>query len=203
LKIRRQFPAECQQIIFNANKFTFSLTHFNRKWPDTLIDLQNKSKSMKKLIPTLIIMSGLALASCSTANVKEPEYRDISNIRLLDVGLLQSTAGVDFVFYNPNNFGVSITEARGDLYIDNTYFGRFELSDKVQVGRNSEFIIPAVVKLDMIGAVKNGRDLLKKKEALIRIDGRARVKKAGISKDIAINYESMENIERFRGLVSR
>ena len=158
---------------------------------------------MKKLIPTFVIFTGLALASCSTANVKEPEYRDISNIRLMDVGLLQSTAGVDFVFYNPNNFGVTITDARGDLYIDNVYFGRFDLADKVQVGKNSEFIIPAVVKLDMIGAVKNGRELLKKKEAMVKIDGRARVKKAGISKDIAINYESMENIERFRSLVTR
>lgn len=158
---------------------------------------------MKKLIPTLIIVSGLVLASCSTSNVRDPEYRDISNIRLIELGVLQSTAGVDFVFYNPNNFGVQLTDARGDLYIDNTYFGRFELNDKVQVDKNSEFIIPALVRMDMIGAVKNGRELLKKKEAMIRIDGRARVKKGGFSKDIAIKYESMENIERFRGLVTR
>lgn len=151
----------------------------------------------------MIIVSGLVLASCGTSNVREPEYRDITNIRLMDVGVLQSTAGVDFIFYNPNNFGVQITDVRGDLYIDNKYFGRFELDKKVSVNKNSEFIIPAIVKLDMIGAVKNGKDLLKKKEALVRIDGRARVKKAGFSKDIAINYESMENIERFRGLVSR
>jgi hypothetical protein len=55
----------------------------------------------------------------------------------------------------------------------------------------------------MIGAVKNGRELLKKKEALVRIDGRARLRKAGFSKEIPIKYESMENIERFRGLVTR
>ena len=158
---------------------------------------------MKRLLPILVLVSGLVLASCGTTNVREPEYRDISNIRLIDVGLLQSTAGVDFVFYNPNNFGVTITDARGDLYIDNVYFGRFELDDKVSVNRDSEFIIPAIVKLDMIGAVKNGRELLKKKEALVKINGRARVRKAGFSKDIVINHESMENIERFRGLVSR
>ncbi len=158
---------------------------------------------MKKLLPILILVSGLVLASCSTSNVKDPEYRDISNIRLIELGILQSTAGVDFVFYNPNNFGVQLSEARGDIYIDNVYFGRFDLSDDVKVSKNSEFIIPAVVKLDMINAVKNGRDLLKKKEALVRIDGRAKVKKAGFSKNIEIKYESLENIERFRGLVSR
>ena len=91
---------------------------------------------MKRLLPILVLVSGLVLASCGTTNVREPEYRDISNIRLIDVGLLQSTAGVDFVFYNPNNFGVTITDARGDLYIDNVYFGRFELDDKVSVNRD-------------------------------------------------------------------
>lgn len=63
--------------------------------------------------------------------------------------------------------------------------------------------MPAIIKLDMIGAIKNQRDLLKKKEALIRIDGIARVKKAGFTKDIPIRHESMQNIERLRTLVSR
>lgn len=156
---------------------------------------------MKTIISTLAL-SLVILSSCSTANVKEPEYRDISNVRLMELGVLQSKAGVDFVFYNPNNFGVQLTEARGDVYIDNVYLGRFELEEKVSVSRNSEFTIPAVLKLDMIGAVKNHRDLIKKKEAMIRIDGTARVKKAGFSKDVPIKYENMENIERFRSLVT-
>jgi LEA14-like dessication related protein len=156
---------------------------------------------MKTIISTLAL-SLVILSSCSTANVKEPEYRDISNVRLIELGVLQSKAGIDFVFYNPNNFGVQLTEARGDVYIDNVYLGRFDLENKVSVGKRSEFTIPAVLKLDMIGAVKNHRDLIKKKEALIRIDGMAHVKKSGFSRDVPIKYESMENIERFRSLIT-
>jgi LEA14-like dessication related protein len=158
---------------------------------------------MKSVISTLAVGLVVLLASCGTANVKEPEYRDIREIRMLDFGVLTSTAGIDFIFYNPNNFSVQLTEARGDVYIDNKYFGRFNLGEKVSVKKNSEFIIPAVVKIDMIGAVKNQRDLIKKKEALIRIDGFGTVKKAGFSKNITIKYESMENIEKFRSLVTR
>jgi LEA14-like dessication related protein len=157
---------------------------------------------MKLVISTLFI-GLIALSSCSTANIKEPEYRDVREVRLVELGLLQSKAGIDFVFYNPNNTSVQLTDARGDLYIDNVYFGRFELGEKVQVRKRSEFIIPAIIKVDMIGAVMNQRDLLKKKEALIRIDGIARVKKSGFSKEIPIKYESLENIERFRGLISK
>lgn len=157
---------------------------------------------MKSIISTLTLSLVLLLASCGTSNVKQPEYRDIRDVRLIELGILQSTAGIDLVYYNPNNFGVQLTEAKGDVYIDNAYFGKFELGQKVDVRKNSEFIVPAVVKLDMIGAIKNQKDLFKKKEALIKIEGSARVKKAGFNRDIPIRFESMENIEKFRSLVN-
>jgi LEA14-like dessication related protein len=157
---------------------------------------------MKAVLSTLTIAL-IILSSCGrNNNVQEPEYRDIRNVRLINFGPLQSTAGVDLVYYNPNDFGVQVATARGDIYIDNNYFGRFELDKKVHVGKRSEFILPAIVKVDMIGAVKNQRELYKKKEALVRIEGTATVKKAGFSRDVPIKFESMQNIERFRTLVS-
>jgi LEA14-like dessication related protein len=159
---------------------------------------------MKSIISTLsVLFIGLVfITSCKSENVKDPEFRDISNVRLVELGILQSTAGVDLIYYNPNNFGVQLSEARGDVYVDNAYLGRFGLEEKVQVGKRSEFVVPALIKLDMIGAVKNQRELLKKKEVLVRIDGIARVKKAGFSRDVPIKYEAMQNIEKLRSLVA-
>ena len=157
---------------------------------------------MKTVISTLAIALVL-LTSCGSANVKQPEYRDIRDIRLVELGLLQSTASVDLIYYNPNNFGVQLSDARGDVYLDNAYLGRFSLGEKVQVGRRSEFVVPAIIKLDMIGAIRNQKDIFKKKEALIRIEGSARVKKSGVSVDVPIKFESMQNIERFRSLVRK
>ena len=156
---------------------------------------------MKPGLSILIIFS-IIFSSCGTNNVKEPEYRDIRNIRLINLGPLQSTAGVDLVYYNPNSFGVQVITARGDIYIDSSYFGQFELNEKVQVKKRSEFILPATVKVDMISAIKNHRDLYKKKEALVKIQGTAMIKKSGFSKEIPINYEHIQNIERFRTLVT-
>ena len=157
---------------------------------------------MKTLISTHLI-GLIVLSSCGSANVKQPEYRDIREVKLIELGLLQSTAGIDLIYYNPNNFGVQVAEARGDVYIDNVYLGRFGLGEKVQVRKRSEFIVPAIIKLDMIGAVKNQRDLLKKKEVLVRIEGMARIKKSGLSRDVPIKFESMQNIERFRSLIAQ
>jgi LEA14-like dessication related protein len=155
-----------------------------------------------KSILSILIISAIIFSSCGTNNVKEPEYRDIRNIRLINLGPLQSTAGVDLVYYNPNKFGVQVMTARGDIYVDSSYFGQFELNEKVQVQKRSEFILPATIKVDMISAIKNQRDLLQKKEVLVRVQGMATVKKAGFSKEVPISYEHTENVDRIRTLVT-
>lgn len=156
---------------------------------------------MKRLI-LLLAPAALFLASCKSENIKEPEYREIRNVRLIDVGLLQTTAGLELVYYNPNDFSVQLANASGDVYVDNMFFGRFGIQDKVAVRKHDEFIVPAVIKMDNISAIKNHREIWKKKEAMIRIEGFATVKKAGFNKEIPIKYEGMQDIERLRAIVS-
>lgn len=156
---------------------------------------------MKRLI-LILAPAALFFASCKSENIKEPEYREIRDVHIMDVGLLQTTAGLDFVYYNPNNFGVQLTNASGDIYIDDMFFGRFGIQDKVTVHKQEEFIVPAVIKMDNISAIKNHRDIFNKKEAKIKIDGFATVKKAGFNKEVKIKYEGIQDIERLRAIVA-
>lgn len=157
---------------------------------------------MKTIISTLLL-STILLASCKTyKNVQEPEFRDIQNVRMIDIGLLQSKAGAELIYYNPNNFNVVLSSARGDVYIDNQYIGRFELEDQVSVKKKSEFIISTILKVDNISAIKQ-HEIYKKKEVMIRIDGIARLTKSGFSKEILIKYEKLENTDKLRSIVSR
>jgi len=156
---------------------------------------------MKRLI-LILAPAALFLASCKSENIKEPEYREIQNVRITDVGLLQTTSGLDLVYYNPNDFGVTLSQARGDVYIDNMYFGRLNISDQVAVRKHQEFIIPVELKIDNISAVKNHSDIFKKKQALIRIEGFATLKKAGFNKEVPIKYEGIQDIERLRAIVA-
>jgi len=156
---------------------------------------------MKRLI--LILAPAALLVSCKSENIKEPEYREIQNVRIMDVGLLQTTAGLDLVYYNPNDFGVTLSQARGDVYIDNMYFGRLNISDKVTVHKHQEFIIPVELKMDNISAVKNHREIFKKKQAVIRIEGFATLTKAGFNKEVPIKYEGIQDLERLRAIVSK
>jgi LEA14-like dessication related protein len=159
---------------------------------------------MKKLILTLSpALMLLFLAACKTSQIREPEYREIRAVRIMDIDLLHTTAGLDLVYYNPNDFGVQLNEARGDVYIDGMHLGRFGINDKVQVGKRKEFTVPAVIKLDNISAIRNHRDIWKKDEAVIRIEGFARVKKSGYVKEVPIRYEGTQNIDKLRSIVKR
>ncbi len=157
---------------------------------------------MKKIL--LVLAPAIFfLASCKSDNIREPEYREIRDVRIKNVGLLQTTAAFDMVYYNPNNFGVQLTDARGDVYIDNEYFGRFTLDEKVSVRKHDEFIVPALIQMDNISAIKNHKDIFQKKRASIRIEGFARVRKAGFNKEVPIRYEGIQDIDRLRAIVAR
>jgi LEA14-like dessication related protein len=157
---------------------------------------------MKRLL-LILVPAALFLVSCQSGNIREPEYREIQNVHIEDVGLLQTTAGFDMVYYNPNDFSVQLTNARGDIYIDNMYFGKFSIKDKVSVGKRKEFIVPALIKMDNISAIKNHKEIFQKKQAMIRIEGFATVRKAGFTKEVPIKYEGIQDLERLRAIVSR
>lgn len=156
---------------------------------------------MKSFLTFIIAAS--FLASCKTPDLVEPEYRDIRNARFIEAGLLQSIASVDLVYYNPNNYSVNLTEARGDVYLDNKYLGRLELAEKVSVNKNSEFILPALIKLDNVSIIKNQNDIFKRKEVLLRIEGMAVLSKSGFSKELPFKYEKMESVDKLRSIISR
>ena len=115
--------------------------------------------------------------------------------------MLESSAEIDMVYYNPNGFGVILSEASGDVFVDSTFFGRFSMDTEVKVPKHSEFLVPGILKIDMIAALKNGQDILSKKEALVKINGSAKVKKAGVAVNVPIKFEGMQNIEKFRQLL--
>ena len=157
-----------------------------------------------KLTLTLLSAFVLIFSACkSTGDIKQPEFRDIGNVRLIETGVLKTTVGANLIYFNPNNTGIKLSAARGDVYVDNAYFGSFVLDQEIQVKKNAEFELPVTIKIDNIGAVKNHTEIYKKKEALVRVEGRAFVKKSGISREIPIRYEQMQNLDKLRALVSR
>lgn len=157
-----------------------------------------------KTLSTILVAAALLSGACQNVrNLSQPEFRDISDVRVIEVGLLKTTAGANMIYYNPNNTGIQLSSARGDVYIEDKYFGSFVLDQEVSVRKRSEFILPVTLKIDNLNVLKDQGNILKKKEAMVRIEGFALVRKSGFSKEVPIRYEQMQDIDRLRALVSR
>ncbi|MEJ7911712.1 MAG: LEA type 2 family protein, partial [Chitinophagaceae bacterium] len=133
-----------------------------------------------------ILWASLLVSSISCGKIENPEFRKLSGFGIKKLGITQTTVGFEIVYYNPNNFGVTVKEALINVYVDSTFLGEFRQPQTTIVGSRAEFAIP------LEGAITLGRALdlnlpeLVGKEVGVRAEGNVKVGKGGvfISKEI-------------------
>ena len=133
------------------------------------------------------LMIGLLASSCG--KVEEPEFRRLNNFGIRKFGLQESTVGFNAVYFNPNNFGVSVKEAALDVFIDSTYIGKFIQPQAVDVANKAEFSIPLEATITLQNAMNLGLERKLGKEVLVRADGSVRIGKAGVYFTKNIDYK--------------
>lgn len=148
---------------------------------------------MKKLLPFLIL-----IAFCFSC--KKPvafQYRTIKDFHLDKFGLTQSQASMNFVFFNPNNYGVNLKKVDCDLYVDSAYAGKFLLDTTMHIPANAEFVLPASFDVEMKVILKNTLSVLTGSDVLINAKGTTRVGKGGIYINVPFEYEGRQKLNLF------
>lgn len=144
---------------------------------------------LKYLVPACLL---LGLMACSKP--QSFDYRDVKNFKIESVGFDQTALSMDLVYYNPNGFGVDLRKVDCDVYVDNTYLGKFQLDTLMHIQRRSEFILPSRILVDMKTVLKNSLNFLFSQEVLLNVKGTTRVGKAGIFATVPFNYEARHKL---------
>lgn len=140
----------------------------------------------------LLATSLLLLASCG--KVREPEFRSIDNFGVKKLGFQESIIGFDVVYFNPNNFQVSVKETLLQVYVDSVHVGQFSQVKLVQVGQEQDFRIPLQASISIEKALAlNIQDLIGK-EVELRAEGTTRVGKGGVFVTKDIRYAGKHKI---------
>jgi len=147
---------------------------------------------MQKLKQLVAFLTCTLIFSCSS--LKEPEFRNIQNIRFSKIGIKESTMTLDLYYYNPNRAKLKLKRAEGEAWVDSSYLGHFTVDSMVTISPLSEFRIPVNLKVDMSRIMLNSMNILGNKEVLVRIKGNARVGKSGIFVNYPMEYEGKQNI---------
>ncbi|NCI50053.1 hypothetical protein GWC95_08975 [Sediminibacterium roseum] len=148
---------------------------------------------MKKVL----LFGSLTLFLFACSKPQGFDYRDVKNVRVETMGFNQTVLAMDLVYYNPNSFGVDLKKVDCDVYVDNSYLGKFQLDTLMHIPRRAEFSLPSRIMVDMQSVLKNGLNLLFSKEVLINVKGTTRVGKAGIFATVPFNYEARHKLSLF------
>ena len=144
---------------------------------------------------TLLLSASISLLVTSCAKIKDPEFRRLDNFGVQKLGLKETTIGVDVVYFNPNNFGVTVKEAEADLYIDTIFVGKFTQPRSIEVGKNAEFAIPLSGGISLQTALKLRLTDLKDREVSVRADGSVKVGKGGVFVSRPVKYQGKHKVD--------
>lgn len=148
--------------------------------------------AVKKHIFSAFIIFLLFLTACQKP--QGFEYRDVKNVKLEQLGFNKTMLSMDLVYYNPNGFGVDLRKVDCDVYVNNSYLGKYQLDTIMHISRKAEFTLPSKIGIDMQALYKNAFSLLMTNEVLVNVKGTTRVGKAGIFMTVPFSYEGKHKL---------
>ncbi len=143
---------------------------------------------------TLILLLILApVPSCRV--IKAPEFRQVQQVKIAQLGLSESTLTAQLIYFNPNKFGFKINGFNVDIYINNQLLGKSVSNQKIEVAKMTSFIMPVELKVIMKKLPINTWNLLTKKKVLIAARGHVMVGVKGVYKSVPVNYEGEQELD--------
>ena len=149
---------------------------------------------MNKLVAQCIVIS-IILFSC-----KKPQgfdYRDVRNIKVEKLGFDNTALKMDLVYFNPNNFGVTLKNVDCDIFVNNNFLGHYKLDTIMKIEKRSEFSLPSILQIDMKNVYKNALSVLLSKEIELNVKGASKVSKFGINVNVPFDYKGKHKLNIF------
>lgn len=148
---------------------------------------------------SLVVLSGFVcllsgLLSCTS--FKEPDFRNVDNIRVGGSGNGSTTLSMNVHYYNPNNTRLKLKEAKGKAWLEGNFLGDFKMDTLVHIPARGEFSMPVVLDLDKKAILGNSLLSLLKKEVTIKMEGKAKVGKGIFFISYPIRYEGKQDLKK-------
>ena len=148
--------------------------------------------NLKKLLPFLLLAF---VVGCG--RIKDPEFRRVDNFRLKNFGLQEAVIGFNVTYFNPNNFAVTVKEAKADIFLDTVYLGKFVQDSVISVRKNGEFSIPLSGSVSLQTVLKLDLQEISQRQVLLKANGDVKVGKAGIYITKDFKYEGRHTLDDF------
>lgn len=147
----------------------------------------------------LVLATLVMLASC--AQPKPLIYKDVERVSFRKADLTSVTLKVELKLYNPNKYALMLKDPTLEIYINDRHVGYASIEDKLVIPGRDTFIVPAVLRIDLLNAIPNAIQVIRNKEITLRVDGSLKagiphhVGKGGIFVGVPVHYEGKQQID--------
>jgi LEA14-like dessication related protein len=146
----------------------------------------------KTCFTLLLVLPAIFLWQSCTP--KTPEFINVQNFKVHQLGLKESVVSADLKYYNPNSFGLQFRKAEADVFVNGVKSGRTELDSFILIPKKDTFYLPVEMLVNMKDLFPNVLDIFLNQELLIKIEGTVYLRKEGINFSVPIRYEGKQKI---------
>jgi len=114
------------------------------------------------------------------------------------VGDAQSVVSADLKYYNPNNFKLFLQHGEADVYINQQLAGHSFLDSTIVIPRKDTFYLPVKMRINMQVIASNALSILLTNQVDLKLQGKAKLGKSGITRTIPLFYEGKHSIPFLR-----
>jgi LEA14-like dessication related protein len=150
-------------------------------------------RPMKTISCILSVFGFCFLFSCTQPQA--PEYLGFHDFSVQTFSLDESLLHTQLSFYNPNPFTMELKRGDVNVYLDDKLANHYVLDSTINIPRKDTFYVPLNLKVNprfLIGSAL--RMLMNDNKIKVRLEGSIRVKRGGISFNVPINYEVVQEI---------
>lgn len=126
------------------------------------------------------------------------ELQEFKNFKLEKLGADQSQVAFELTYFNPNNYKVDLKRVDCEVYINDSYLGKYILDTVMVIPKKDTFNLPSRMQIDMKNVFKNAFTSIFNREIKLTLKGTTRVGKAGIYMNLPIEYEGRHQIPLFK-----
>jgi len=156
---------------------------------------------VKTLFPALVMFALLwSITACDAP--KQPEFKELINLKFnsLKKGVVTLTA--DAVFNNPNPFGIQLTSTDLNLLLDGKKAANVQQSIDIKVPASQGFKVPINININPKDLSANllldgALTMFNNKKIPMRLNGTVTVKVLELEFKIPVNYEQPVSLKEF------
>ena len=148
---------------------------------------------MKNVYCILSVFLFSAMLACSRPEA--PEYLGFRDFSVQNVSMDSALLHTQLAFYNPNAFNMELKRGDVSVFLDDQLANHYVMDSTISIPKKDTFYVPMNLRISPKLLLNSALKMLMNGNKIkVKLLGSVRVKRSGVSFNVPVNYEAMQEI---------